>query len=257
MSFAAEQAARRVDAHPSGAGKEHLGPGVQGEDVGRNSGRLIGQPCLVRELDQIATDETGSESPRSQRRDEQHRRIATAAPPFLEGLLRIPDARLLARDVADALVDRAVDLGDQRHRRARARERREELLRALAGGEGSVVASEVRRKVRGERAVRKRRLLREGVEGEVERVDGFQVQRKLDRDLQRFEAPAVPRYPRDMIARGVLLPADLAWFRDVQAVALDARAGMRGGPQPHQVRPQHRGPRIVVAATMLEEKAHS
>ena len=153
-------------------------------------------------------------------------------------------------------MDRAVDLGEERHCRAGAGERDEELLGERHAGERSVAEAEIRSKVRGERAVGEGRLLGERVEGEVERIDGSQLERKIDGDLERGQPCARPGGPGYVVPGRVVLPADLGGIREAQRVALEMRAGMRRGPQPDEVRSQDRRPRIDVAAAMVKREAH-
>ena len=88
--------------------------------------------------------------------------------------------------------------------------------------------------------VDERELLGRGVDEEVERVDHRHVGHQVDRDLQLARLLR-EHQPRDPVAVRVLLPVEEVLRRlDLERVALDRRAAMRGGPQPHLVRRQSR-----------------
>src|SRR6266446_2922315 len=230
---------------------------MQVHDVARNPFGLVRDHPLVPELHQVPGDESRCEPARTQRGDEQHGRVAAAASALPKGLLGSPDARLVANDVADGFAHEAVHLQDERNRVAFARQRVHELTRQRTEREGGVADIEIRRELTRERTVVERHLPGGRLESEVEGVDGPDVDRELDRDAKLGEAPRWPARARDEVPRGVLLPAQLPLWGEVQSVRLDARPRMRRGSQTDQVRPERRGLRVAVPADVLQEHAHA
>ena len=258
VALAAEQAARGVEADPAAAGEVDLRPGVQVDDVVAHALGGVGDHPLVGELDEVAAHEAGREAARAEERDEQHGRVAAAPPALGEGLLRGPDAALFADDVADPRAHRLA-VGDQeRHRGALVGELGGELLEERPAREGGIREVEERGEIVG-------RLLRVGegdllgavVEEEVERVDRADVHRQLHQDVEALDlGPLAEGHPRHVVARGILLPAQVAGLLDVEAVALDPGLGVVGRAEADDVGAERGRARVGVAAVVLDQESH-
>ena len=95
------------------------------------------------------------------------------------------------------------------------------------------------------------------VEEEVERVDRADVDRELHEDVEAVDAHAVVEGDaRDVVAGGVLLPAEVARLLDGEAVRLDLGAGVLRRAEAEEVRAERGGARVAVAALVLDEEAH-
>ena len=257
MTLAAEQATGRVEPDPATSGQEDLGPGVEVGDVPPHPLGLVGEHPLVGELHQVARGEACRQPAGPEQRDQEQGLVAAAAPALGEGLLRRPDARLLADDVAEGLVDPPVHLHRELHGGTALRQRGEERVEATPRGqlrvgpveEGGEIACQLGR-------IGERDGLAPLVDEEVERVDRPDVERQLDQDLQRREPdPLAERDVCDVVAGGILLPADRRPVRELERIVLDDGARVGRWPQPDGVGAERRRRRIAVGAPVLEEDA--
>ena len=259
MPFAAEEPARRVEPDPTRARQIHLAPRMQIDDVARDPARLVGQHALVGELHEIPRHEARREPASAKQRRHEHRRITAARPPGREALFGCVDPGLFADDVAHASIHRRVERDQQIGRRPRTRDLGVERLKARTPIERRIIGHEKRRQLARQLGrVRERHLGRELLEQEVERVHGPNVDRQLDQHIER----AHERLGREMHARHVvpvrvLLPAQAVLLLDLQPIRLDARARVRGRPQPNRVRPERGRRRIAVVALVLDQQPHS
>jgi hypothetical protein len=219
---------------------------------------LVGDHPLVGELHQVAGDEARGDPARAQGGDEQHGGVAAAAAPPRQGLLRRPDAGLLADDVAKGAVHGAVHRHQGLDRPAARGQLRQELAQPRAAGQRLVRRVEERGEVpAGLVRVGEGQLFAALVEEEVEGVHRPDAHGQLHADLQ----PLQPRAPLEgelghVVAEGVLLPAQHGLPGHVQAVALDGGPGVRGGPQADAVRPQRGRGGVVVDAAVQDVEAH-
>jgi hypothetical protein len=232
---------------------------MQVHHVTPHPARLVGNHSLVGELHQVAAHEARRQPARAQHGDEQHRRVAAAPLARRQRLLGREDARLLADDVADALVHPLVELDDELHRRPRAWQLVEEGLQALSAAHRRLVHVEEGKEVLPQlRRVGERHRLTAVVEEEVERVHRPHVHGHLHRHLELGDADAVGQgdagHP---VAVRILLPAHLAG-RGLhgEAIRLDGGAGVDRGAQPDQVRAECGGLRVAVQISMPDEQPH-
>lgn len=233
VTLAAEQAARGVEAHPAAARDVDLGPGVEIHHVPVHALRRVGDHPFVLQLHQVAADEASGEASRAQHGHQQYRRVPTAPATLRERLLRRPDARLFADDVAKTSVRRRAEGHDQVDRRSFARLIVEEGLEERTAGERRVGRIEVRREVGGDGArVGEGNFLGERVDEEVERVIRPHVDRELHPQIERQGAPEGREgQPRDVVVGGVLLPAQFALRLDAERIGLYLGLGVRRRPE--------------------------
>ena len=255
VPFAGEQPRRRVEPDPAGAGQVDLGPGVQvGEVFRRARGAAVERLDVGGQLHEVARDEAGGETEVAQDLHQQPAAVAAGAVGDRQRLLARLHARLHAHAVGHALLHGAVDL-DQRvddrrtARRAIGREPGGELLagglRLEVGGELAAV----------QRVVVEREALGTLLDEEVEGVDDGELGDQVDghgelpRLLGEDEAGEV-------VAERVLLPVDeVPGGLDLEAVALDRRAAVRGGTQAHHVRAEGDRLRVAIDGGVIERNA--
>ena len=93
-------------------GKVDLGPGVQVGEVGLRPRRAVERGHVRLELDQVTRDEPGRQPELPQELNQQPGRVAARAAAQRQRLLAGLDARLQADEVADLLVEAAIELDD-------------------------------------------------------------------------------------------------------------------------------------------------
>ncbi len=237
MTLAGEEAARRIEADPSGARHERLGPRVEIDDVARDALGLVGDHAFVGELDQISGCEARRDPASTQQRHEQHRAVAAAATALDERLLGRPDSGLVADHVRHAFANTPADLDEQAHGVAARRQLLQEVGREPAEAVRGIAGVEEARELGHERIrIGERRLLRAIVDEEIERIDRTNVDRELHHDRQLGDRMiGLERDACDVVAVRIALPVHAMLGSDLERVGLDPRARVIGGPQPDQL----------------------
>ncbi|CAB4715302.1 unannotated protein [freshwater metagenome] len=253
VALAGEEAAGRVHADPSGAGHEHLGPGVQVGEVGLRSARPVQGGLVGPQLDQVAGHETGGQPVLAQQADQQPGAVAARPDADPQRLVGTLDAGLHPHAVGDVAVDRGVERGQEVDRRHAALRQRRQGVLPRRGGHAVLDGSQVRRQVGRELGV-----VGEGetlgvlLDEEVEGVDHHQVGHQADGDLELVGLLREDQ-PRQPVAEGVLLPVEeVVLRRDVERVGLDRGAAVRRRAQPDHVRSHRDAAGEVVGGPVLQ-----
>ena len=242
VSFAGEQARRRIQTDPSGAGNVDLGPGVQIGEVGGRPRRAVERLHIGRQLHQIAGYEAGRQTHLTQDRHQQPGRIAARTDSAAQCEIGRLHAGFHPHAVGDVGVDRAVERDQEvdgagpRGDREILDPRRGEFTRA--GSLGDVVDRlQVRLEVVGQRfGIGEADLLGIFLDEEVERVDHLQICDQADRDGQ-CAGPGRKDQPGEEVPEGVLLPVhEVVGGLHLHRVGLDRSARMRRGPEPDHMR---------------------
>ncbi len=205
MAFAGQQAGRRVEADPAGAGQVYFRPGVQVGEVGGWALGAFERLHVGDELDQVAGDEARRIAELAQQLDQQPGGVAAGAFARGERLVGRPDAGLHAHDVADTLLDHPVQLDQHVHGVA---------FVAWHFGQQRLEAGTHRDRPaeRGKfllqhRVVAERPLLGLRFEEEVERIARRHVHDEVDRHIEMRDALG-EHHARLVVALRVLLPVD-------------------------------------------------
>ena len=255
VALAGQQARRRIEADPARAGQIDFAPGMEiGEVVRRTLGSFEGL-LVGRELDQVTGGEARGEAQIAQDHHQQPARVAARALADSERLLACLHARFEAHDVGDVFlqprvqpddeVDRAlllaIDLRQpllhQRTHRLELAERRDLLGKLGIVGEGPFLGG--------------------GLEEEVEGVGHGHVGHEIDRDFELGRALG-DHQAGEMVALRVLLPVEEVFLRlDLERIGQHRRAGMRRGPQAHDLGTQHHRPVVQVGRPMMQRDVNA
>ena len=250
VAFAGQEAGRRVEPDPAGAGDIDLAPRVQIGEVLVGAGRPVERNEVRLELDEISRDETRGETQIAQHLDQQPTRVAARALGEVERLVgslhtwlradQVADLALQARVQRDDEIDRvgrgAIDRGEQGVER-RTRRFGLEVDRQIVANLFRV----------GERPQFGRRL-----DEEVERIVDGHVGNQIDLDLQ-FRHRLGKNVAGEVVAVGILLVIhEMAGRADLQRMAenLGPRIGRR--PQPDGLRAQRNRAVIPVMGQVVE-----
>ena len=243
VAFAGQQAGGGVQPDPAPTGQIDLAPRVQIGEIGRRADRSIERLHIGRELDQVAGNEASREPQMAQQLHQQPGRVATGTGGTGQCLLGRLHARLQADQIADVVLQPLV-------------ERHQEVERGLRfARHGGQVAGELRRQRAG-LAIRRQferllgrigegKLLGLRLEEEVERVEHRHLGDQIDFDAQ-FLRRLGKHQPGQVVRLRILLPVhEMPGRRHPHRIGQDARAGVRAGTQPNDLRAQ--GDRTIVA----------
>ena len=255
VSLAGEQAGRRIETDPAGAGEIDLRPGVEIGEVARRTAWALDRLLVGDELDQVAGDEPGRQPKMTEELHQQPGSVPTGA--ALERQRRGAglDARLEADDVADVLVEPLID-GDEEIDRRLGRLRQhgaDELVQSIAALADFEIGSELFLKVL---VVAEGRLLRGLFKEEVERIDRDHLSDEIDLDSQPVGRLREDE-PRAVVAVRILLPVDEVLGRlDLQRVREDLSPAMRGGPQADNMRQERDRAIVQILGDVIEGDAN-
>ena len=256
VAFAGEQPRRRVEPDPAGAGQEDLGPGVQVGEVVVGAGRSVERLHVGDELDQVARGEPRREPQVTHDLHQQPAAVAAGAAGALQRLLGRLHARLHAHQVADRVLQLAV-------------EPHQHVDGVLAGGdrgaealdEGGETRPHRRRLEERDQFLGERRRVAERIglgvrlDEEVERVDHRHVGGDVDDDLQVVGGFGEDD-AGDPVAVGILLPVEeVPGRRDVERVPEHRRAAVRRRAQPDLVRRDRDAAVEAVGGAVLQRDA--
>ncbi len=250
VPLAGEQAGRRIEADPAGAGQVDLAPGMQVGEIPVGAGRTVERLHVRRELDQVARDEARGQAEMAQHLDQQPGRVAARAGGLDQRFARRLHAGFEADHVADgalhALVERDEEVDgrcgfardaiherlEQRRGRQFFQERLQFVAQARLVGEGEFPGA--------------------GFEEEIERIDHRHLGDEIDLDLE-LAGFFRKDQAREIVRLRVLLPVDeVSAGRDLQRIAEDRRAAMRRRAQADDLRREADGPVIAVVRDVVE-----
>ena len=252
VPFAGEQARRRVEADPAGAGQVDLAPGVQVGEV------ALGAGGPVERLDVGGRAGSGSRR-RSARRARGGAAAARAArwcrgtsPTRARASLRRLHAGLEADDVRGC---RCCSLRLRSTRKSIVRRRRAVDARRDSAARRGVSGSACRNGCSSRRChvlVAERKVLGVRLEEEVERVVDGHLGDQVDLDAELAHLLR-EREPRDVVALRILLPVEevLGW-RDALRIGQDRRAAVRRRTQADELRRQCDRPVVAVVRHVVK-----
>ena len=255
VALGGEEARRRVEPDPAGAGNEDLGPGVQVGEVALGAGGTVERAHVGPELDQVPGDEARGEAEVAQALHQEPAAVATRARALRERLLRCLDARLEADQVADAALQTLVQLDEEIDRVAPIpRDRSEELLEVRSGRLRSQVGTQF---LREQALVGERPALGVVLDEEVERIEGHGFRDEVDGD-DELAHRARKHDARLPVAERILLPVEEVGLGvDPERVRSDPGPRMRGRPQPDGLRRQGHEPVVPVRRPVMDCDLHA
>ena len=236
MALAAEQARGGVEPDPAGTRQEDLGPGVQVGEIDARAERPFGGIDVGLELNQVARHEARREPEVAHKVDQQPPRVPAGARAVLQRLLGSLRARLHADQVLHRALDPDVELHQEIDRAlGTLGQRVKEGLHLGTGGLGHEIGGEILACVIvvDEGEARGARL-----DEEVEGIDDRKIGREVDLDAEpgRLFGENQPGQP---VAARVLLPVDeVVFWQDLQRIAQDLGAAVRGRPQADRLGPE-------------------
>ncbi len=137
VALAGQQARRGIEADPSGAGNERLGPCVEVGEVAVRARRAVERLHVGDELDQVPGREARGDAEVTEHLNEQPSRVAARPAPALERLVGRLHARLHAHQIADLALELRIEADEQIDASARQGGSSRERRRATAPGAAS------------------------------------------------------------------------------------------------------------------------
>jgi len=181
---------------PTSSGQVDLGPRVKIHDVLRHAARLVGDHSFIGELHEVSADESGGEATGAQCGHEKDGRVRGSFRAPRRGFAPASRRRSLrGLSVAQLSVDGAVEGDNEINRRSPRAEDHAETLRDGGHPQGRIRCVEARGDVSCESPRdRRKRDLCVGIDEEVERVDGADVDGKLNEYVEcRYSLAGVER----------------------------------------------------------------
>ena len=234
MALACEQARRRVQPHPAGAGQIDLAPGMQIGEIDLGAAGPVQGLDVGHQLDQVARHKAGGQPPVAQQLHHQPGRIAAGAAAQLQGLARGLHTGLHADQVGNVLVQALVERDQKIDGVGRPRVERGQVGGKFGAGRqahqiGLQLAAQCR-------LVAQRHLLGRGLQKEINGVEHRHFGDQIDADLE-FAGFFGEHQARLVVGKGVLLPVDeVSLGLNAQAVGQDLAAAVRRRAQADHLR---------------------
>lgn len=230
MAFAGQQAGRRIEANPAGAGQIDLRPGMQVGEIDFGAGGAVERLQVRRQLDEVTGDEAGGKAEMAKDLDEQPAGVAARALGGFQRFFRRLHAGFHTDDITDLPLQTGIQADDHIDRRLVGRpvERRQQRLQARTGRLRRHVDRQILLdRFRVSEGPLGRLFLDEEVEGIIDRHVGDEID--LDLELRHRVREDVAG---KVVAVRILLQVDeMVGGRDLQRVAEHPCLRMRGGFQ--------------------------
>ena len=250
MALAAEEARGRVHPDPAGSGKIDLRPGVEIGEILVGPHRPLDRVDVCLQLDEIAGDESRREAEPAQNLYQEPGRVTAGTRTQRERFVRLLHARFQADDVSHHALEFGVERDEKIDRAVTPPRDLAHVFREQRTGRfGRQICREFGLQLLG---IDEREFLGVGLDEKVERIDDGEFGRQIDLDLE-LAGLLGKHEARQPVTVRILLPVhEMLGWRDLERIAGDAGAAMRGGAKPDRLRPQRDRAVIYVMSEVME-----
>ncbi len=253
VALPGQQARRRIETDPAGAGKIDLAPRVQVGEIAVGPGWSVERLHVGPKLDQVARYETRGEAEVAKGLHHQPSGVAARAGRRKQGLFGRLHAGFHADQIAHVLLQALVEPDEEVDRPFLRAAARRHALDEPGEQRRRLFLHEIRRELARQRVVvAERKVLGRVLEEEVERV----VDRHLRDEVHRH-AKVIGQVgedePGEIVRERILLPVDeVLGRRDRQRIRQDRRAAVRRRTQPDHLRTERDQSVVAVVGDMRQ-----